>query len=81
MRNESLIEVWIDPKNPGEPFFCVGGMIDLHMRSGTVGNTAVLIGAYHTNSMQEAQRLFLQEMKDAGDKAAFDEMLGGEGWD
>lgn len=81
IRNDSVIEVWIDENNPGEPMFCVGGMISLHIQQGTIGPKAVHIGTYNTSSMQEAQRLFLEEIKDAGNKMVLDELLGNEGWD
>jgi len=79
MRNDSVIEVWLDPENPGEPTFCVGGMVDLHKKTGTIGPKAELYKTYNTSSMKEAQQKFLEDL--VGLELETDNSFNAEGFD
>lgn len=71
-----MIEVWLDEKD-GQAFFCEGGRIDLHIRTGTVSKNVSKIGEYATNSMTEAHKMFAETLE----KMEIDESQGEEGWD
>ena len=72
-----MIEVWIDN---GEAFFCMSGLIDLHIRSGTVSRDAVKLMDLPTNSMDEAHKLFADHIAEDGAIINENEPRQ-EGWD
>jgi hypothetical protein len=73
-----MIEAWIDEDN-NEVFFCVGGLIDLHIRSGTVSKNIQKIMDLPTSNMAEAHKMFQEKLKDQG--AQLDDETFQEGWD
>lgn len=74
-----MIEVWIDN---GEAFFCEGGRIQLHIKSGTVSKSAVKFGEYQTDSMSEAHKAFSGDLADRAANQVVNDLAGNEeGWD
>jgi hypothetical protein len=73
-----MIEAWMD-EDDGEVFFCVGGLIDLHIRSGTVSKNVKKIMDLNTNNMTEAHKMFQEHLLEQG--AQLQDGTLQEGWD
>jgi hypothetical protein len=71
-----MIEVWMD-EDDGEAFFCLAGMIDLHIRTGTVSKNVQKVMDLNTNNMTEAHKMFQKQLDDV----EIDESSKEEGWD
>jgi hypothetical protein len=73
-----MIEVWLDEDN-NEVFFCMGGLIDLHIKTGTVPKNVKKIDSYPTTSMPEAHKMFQEKLRESNDQLLADTLQ--EGWD
>lgn len=76
-----MIEVWID-NDAAEPeaFFCLPGLINLHIKQGTVSKNVTKICDLQTNSMSEAHKMFQEQLQDES-KINLPNGLYEEGWD
>ena len=74
-----MIEAWIDG---ADVFFCEGGRIDLHLRTGTCSDKAIKVAEFETNSMPEAHKMFAKHLEEKAAETEMNDLLGiNEGWD